>query len=103
MFMCLLVTSGSVHSVPGDRSLVGDPLSCGYPLLYSDLENSMDCIVHRVAESLTQLSNFDFHATFLSCTRTLITDLREMTFSPIRKEFPFFFFYKRSRMMLFLN
>ena len=23
----------------------------GYPIQYSDLENSMDCIVHRVAES----------------------------------------------------
>ena len=30
----------------------------GYPLQYSGLENSMDCIVHGVAESRTQLSDF---------------------------------------------
>ena len=33
----------------------------GYPLQYSGLENSMDCIVHGVTKSLTQLSNFHFH------------------------------------------
>ena len=32
----------------------------GYPLQYSDLENSMNCIVHGVARSWTQLSNFHF-------------------------------------------
>ena len=32
----------------------------GYPLQYSGLENSMDCTVHRVAKSWTQLSDFDF-------------------------------------------
>ena len=32
----------------------------GYLLKYSGLENSMDCIVHRVAKSQTQLS--DFHS-----------------------------------------
>ena len=31
----------------------------GYPLQYSDLENSMDCIVHRV-KSRTQPSDFHF-------------------------------------------
>ena len=35
---------------PGERN--------GYPLQYSGLENSMDCIVHGVAKSRTQLSNF---------------------------------------------
>ena len=33
----------------------------GYPLQYSGLENSADCIVHGVAESPTQLSDFHFH------------------------------------------
>ena len=33
----------------------------GYPLQYSDLENSMDYIVHRVAKSQTHLSDFHFH------------------------------------------
>ena len=32
----------------------------GYPLQYSCLENSMDCIVHGVANSRTQLSDFTF-------------------------------------------
>ena len=30
----------------------------GYPLQYSGLENSVDCIVHGVTKSQTQLSNF---------------------------------------------
>ena len=33
----------------------------GYPLQYSGLDNSMDCIVHGVAKSRTQLSDFHFH------------------------------------------
>ena len=36
----------------------------GYPLQYSGLENSMDCVVHGVAKSQTLLSDFHFH--FLS-------------------------------------
>ena len=35
----------------------------GYPLQYSGLENSMDCIVQRVAKSQKQLSNFHSHFT----------------------------------------
>ena len=39
-----------------------DPLGegKGYPLQYSGLENSMGCIVHGVANSQTQLSDFHF-------------------------------------------
>ena len=33
----------------------------GYPHQYSGLENSMDCIVHGVAKSLTRLNDFHFH------------------------------------------
>ena len=33
----------------------------GYPLQYAGLENSMDCIVHRITKSWTQLSEFHFH------------------------------------------
>ena len=33
----------------------------GYPLQYSGLENSMDCIVYGVAKSQTRLSGFHFH------------------------------------------
>ena len=32
----------------------------GYPLQYSGLENSMDCIVHGVAKSRTRLRDFHF-------------------------------------------
>ena len=32
----------------------------GYPLQYSGLENSIDCIVHGVTNSHTRLSNFHF-------------------------------------------
>ena len=32
----------------------------GYPLQYSGLANSMDCIVHVIAKSQTQLSDFHF-------------------------------------------
>ena len=42
----------------------GDPGSIPgsvYPLQYSGLENSMDCIVHGVAKSRTWLSTFHFH------------------------------------------
>ena len=33
----------------------------GYPLQYSSLENSVDCIVHGVRKSWTRLSDFHFH------------------------------------------
>ena len=33
----------------------------GYPLQYSGLENSMDCIVRAVTKSRTRLSEFNFH------------------------------------------
>ena len=33
----------------------------GYPLQYSGLKNSMDCIVCGVAKTQTWLSNFHFH------------------------------------------
>ena len=32
-----------------------------YPLQYSGLENSIDCIIHGVTKSRTQLSDFHFH------------------------------------------
>ena len=41
---------GDLHSIPG----LGRPPveGKGYPLQYSSLENSMDCIIHGFAESL---------------------------------------------------
>ena len=44
--------------IPGLGRSAGEGI--GYPLQYSGLENSMDCIVHRVAKSWTLLSDFHF-------------------------------------------
>ena len=50
---------GDLGSIPGSGRSPGE--GKGYPLQYSGLENSMDCIVHGVAKSQTQLSGFHFH------------------------------------------
>ena len=44
----------------------------GYTLQYSGLENSMDCIVHRVPKSQTQLSSFHFNS-FLALINILLS------------------------------
>ena len=50
--------AGDPASIPGLGRSPGEGL--GYPLQYSGLENSMDCIVHGVAKSWTLLSDFRF-------------------------------------------
>ena len=50
---------GDLGSIPGLGRSPGE--GKGYPLQYSGLENSMDCIVHEMAKSQTRLSNFHFH------------------------------------------
>ena len=50
---------GDLGSVPGLGKSPGE--GKGYPLQHSGLENSMDSIVHGVAKSWTQLSDFHFH------------------------------------------
>ena len=47
---------GDLGSNPGLGRSPGEGNS--YPLQYSGLENSMDCIVHGVTNSWTQLGNF---------------------------------------------
>ena len=42
---------GDLGLIPGLGRAPGE--GNGYPLQYSGLENSMDCIVHRVAKSWT--------------------------------------------------
>ena len=49
---------GHLGSIPGLGRSLGEG-KC-YPLQYSDLDNFMDCIVHGVAKSWTQLSDFHF-------------------------------------------
>ena len=48
--------AGDLGSIPGLGRYPGEGI--GYPLQYSGQENSMDCIVHVVAKSRTQLSDF---------------------------------------------
>ena len=38
-----------------------DPLEKGKVTQYSGLENSIDCVIHVVTKSWSQLSNFQFH------------------------------------------
>ena len=52
---------------PGERK--------GYPLQYSGLENSMDCLVLGVTKSQTRLSNFHFHFFSLYSWASLVTQL----------------------------
>ena len=49
---------GDLGSKPGLGRYPGE--GNGYPLQYSGLENSMDCIDHGVAKGRTQLSDFHF-------------------------------------------
>ena len=51
--------TGDLGSIPGLERSSGE--GKGYPLQYSGLENSMECIVHGVAKSQTRLSDFHFH------------------------------------------
>ena len=50
--------AGNPGLIPGLERSPGE--GNGFPLQYSGLENSMDCIAHGVAKSQTQLSNFHF-------------------------------------------
>ena len=55
---------GDLGSIPGLGRSPGE--GKGYPLQYSGLENSMDCIVHGITKGRTQLSNFHFSDNFTS-------------------------------------
>ena len=50
--------AGDLVLIPGLERSPGQ--GKGYPLQYSGLEKSMDCIVHGFAKSQTLLSNFHF-------------------------------------------
>ena len=50
--------AGDLGLIPGLGKTPGK--GKGYPLQYFGLENSIDCIVHRVAKSQTGLRNFHF-------------------------------------------
>ena len=48
--------AGDLSSIPGLGRPPGEEK--GYPLQYSDLENSLDCTVHGVTKGRTRLSDF---------------------------------------------
>ena len=58
--------AGDLGSIPGLGKSPGE--GKGYPLQFSGLENSMDCIVHGVAKSGTQLSDFHFASLLVAQT-----------------------------------
>ena len=55
---------GDLGSIPGLGRSPGE--GKGYPLQYSGLENSMDCIVHGVTKNWTLLSDFQINRTIES-------------------------------------
>ena len=59
---------GDLGSIPGSGRSPGE--GKGYPLQYSGLENSMDCIFHEVAMSRTRLSDLHFH--IIICSVVLV-------------------------------
>ena len=60
---------GDLCSIPGLERPPGEWK--GYPLQYSGLENSMDCIVHGSEKSRTQLSHFCFHI-LITCLTIIV-------------------------------
>ena len=62
--------AGDPGSIPGLGRSAGE--GKGYPLQYSGLENSLDCIVHGVTKSQTRLSDLHFHFQWRLCSWTLL-------------------------------
>ena len=60
-----ICNAGDMSLIPGLGRSHGE--GKGYPLQYSGLANSTDCIVHGVAKSWTRLSNFHFHFHIYMC------------------------------------
>ena len=56
VFAC---NAGDLGSIPGLETSPGERKI--YPLPYSGLENSINCIAHGVAKSQTRLSDIHFH------------------------------------------
>ena len=60
-----ICNAGDLGSIPGLERSPGE--GNRYPLQYSGLENSMDCIFHGVAKSQTWLSDFHFIGYTFTC------------------------------------
>ena len=72
--------AGNLGSIPGLGRSPGE--GTGYPLQYSGLENSMNCIVHGVAKSWTRLSDFTFTPWWLRRKRICL-QYRRPRFDPL--------------------
>ena len=64
---------GDLGSIPCLGRSLGE--GKGYPLQYSGLENSMDCIVHGIAKSQPRLSDFHFHCHFRAIVNSTAVDI----------------------------
>ena len=67
-FACL---AGDLGLIPGLGKPAGE--GKGYPLQYSGLENSMDCIGNGVPKGWTQLSDFYFHISLIISIISYVT------------------------------
>ena len=66
-----ICNAGDLGSIPGLGRSTGE--GKGYPLQYSGLENSIDCVVQGVTKSQTRLSNFHFHPQFCNLSFHILT------------------------------
>ena len=62
--------AGDLGSIPGLGRSPGE--GKGYPLLYSSLEISMDCIVHGLTKSWTLLNDFHSHLFTFDCAESYL-------------------------------
>ena len=63
--------------LPGSGRFPGEGI--GYPLQYSGLENSIDCIVHGVAKNQTQLSDTSLENNDTSGQKEQVPETQEMS------------------------
>ena len=74
-------SEGDLGSIPRLGRSPGE--GKGSPLQFSGLENSKDCIVHGVAKSQTQLSDFHFHFSLVAqIVKILWLQCRRPGFNP---------------------
>ena len=96
---------GDLGSIPGLGRYLGE--GKGYPLQYSGLENSMDCIVHGVAKSRTWLSNFHFHTFKIwfhsSIVQTILKYLEEFLYFGVLKLFLSFHLLNNVEMFILVH
>ena len=70
---------GDLGLVPGLGRSPGE--GKGYPLQYSGLENSTDCIAHGISKSRTWMSDFHFHCDIKNIYRCVFMSLYVHTYT----------------------